>query len=158
MFMIKMLVMDVDGTLTDGKIYIGNNGEIMKAFSAHDAVGVRMLKDYDIIPVIITGRESEIVKIRAKEMNMDLSFVFQNVSSKLKQLKHILREKNILPEEVAYIGDDINDLDCFKICGFTACPNNAVCEIKKLSTYVSKKDAGDGAVRDIIEYIIQLNE
>ena len=77
--MIKMIIMDVDGPLTDGKIYIGNNGECMKAFSAHGAIGVRILKDYNIIPVIITGRESEIVNIRSREMKMDYSFVFQGV-------------------------------------------------------------------------------
>lgn len=152
--MIKLFVMDVDGTLTDGKIYISNSGEAMKAFSAHDAVGVRMLPHYNIIPVIITGRESEIVKIRAKEMHMDLNCVFQNVSDKFEKLNEILEEFNVSSEEVAYIGDDINDLECFKKCGFTACPNDAVDKIKKESNYISKKNAGDGAVRDIIEYII----
>ena len=156
--MIKLFVMDVDGTLTDGKIYISNNGEAMKAFSAHDAVGVRMLPSHNITPVIITGRKSEIVKIRAKEMNMDLSFVFQNVNSKLEKLNQILEDNNILPEEVAYIGDDINDLECFKICGFTACPKDAVDAIKKESTYISKNNAGDGAVRDIIEHLINNND
>ena len=153
--MIKMIIMDVDGTLTDGKIYMSNQGEIMKAFCAHDAVGVRMLKKYNITPVIITGRESEIVHIRAKEMNMDSSFVFQGITNKLDKLKKIIKENNLKYENVAYIGDDINDLECFKICGFTACPNNAVKIIKKKSDYISAYNSGAGAVRDIIEYIIQ---
>ena len=152
--MIKLFVMDVDGTLTDGKIYISNNGEAMKAFCAHDAVGVRKLNNYNIIPVIITGRESEIVNIRAKEMNMNLENVYQNVNNKLEKLKEILILKNFKFEEVAYVGDDLNDLDCFKVCGFTACPSDAVEDIKKNSTYVSKYKAGDGAVRDIIEYLV----
>ena len=153
--MIKMIVMDVDGTLTDGKIYISNSGECMKAFSAHDAIGVRMLKNYNIIPVIITGRESEIVSIRAKEMDMDSSFVFQGVINKLDILKEIVKENNFKYENIAYIGDDINDLECFEVCGFTACPNNAVEAIKRKSNYISNYNSGDGAVRDIIEYIIQ---
>jgi len=152
--MIRMIIMDVDGTLTDGKIYIGNNGESMKSFSAHDAVGVRMLKDYNIIPVIITGRKSKIVTIRAKEMNMDPSFVFQGVINKLEKLEEIIREEDLDYKNIAYIGDDINDLECFKVCGFTACPNNAVNAIKSESDYVSVFDSGCGAVRDIIEYII----
>ena len=152
--MIKMLVMDVDGTLTDGKIYISNKGEIMKAFNAHDAVGVRMLKKYNIIPVIITGRESEIVNIRAKEMDMESSFVFQGVKNKLEKLDKILKENNLKYDNVAYIGDDINDLECFRVCKFTACPNNATKDIKNESNYISNYNSGEGAVRDIIEYII----
>ncbi|MBR3161780.1 MAG: HAD-IIIA family hydrolase [Bacilli bacterium] len=153
--MIKMLVMDVDGTLTDGKIYISNTGEAMKAFNAHDAVGVRKLKKYDIIPVIITGRESEIVSIRAKEMNMDLNYVFQNVNNKVMKLKEVAETNGISLKDVAYIGDDENDLECFKICGFTGCPNDAMEIIKKRSDYISKYKSSEGAVRDIIEYIIK---
>lgn len=156
--MIKLIVMDVDGTLTDGKIYIGECGETMKAFSAHDAIGVRMLKNYDIIPAIITGRTSEIVNIRAKEMEMDSSFVFQGINNKLDKLNEIINDNNLNYKNVAYIGDDINDLDCFKVCGFTACPNNAVEAIKKESNYISIYNSGDGAVRDIIEYIISKNK
>ncbi len=154
MVMIKMIVMDVDGTLTDGKIYIGNDGECMKVFCAHDAVGVRMLKDFNITPVIITGRESNIVKIRANEMNINSSFVFQGITNKLDKLKEIIRENNLEFENIAYIGDDINDLECFEVCGFTACPNNAVDIIKNKSKYVSNYCSGEGVVRDVIEYII----
>ena len=153
--MIKMIVMDVDGTLTDGKIYIGNRGECMKAFCAHDAVGVRMLKKYNIIPVIITGRQSKIVSIRAREMNISEAFVFQGVKNKLDKLKEVVQDNKLKFSEVAYIGDDINDLDCFEICGFTACPNNAVEIIREKSNYISSFKAGDGAVRDIVEYIIE---
>ena len=152
--MIKMIVMDVDGTLTDGKIYIGNRGESMKAFCAHDAIGVRMLKDYDITPVIITGRQSKIVSIRAREMNISEAFVFQGVKNKLDKLKEVVQDNKLKFSEVAYIGDDINDLDCFEICGFTACPNNAVGIIREKSSYISSFKAGDGAVRDIVEYIL----
>lgn len=151
--MIKMLVLDVDGTLTDGKIYIGDTGEIMKAFCAHDAVGVRKLSENDIIPVIITGRESNITLIRAREMNVDL--IFQGVSNKLLKLEELMENYQLSFEEVAYIGDDENDLECMEKCGFCACPNNAMDVIKKLCSFVSKYNAGDGAVREIIEYILK---
>lgn len=149
-----MIVMDVDGTLTDGKIYIGNRGECMKAFCAHDAVGVRMLKNYNIIPVIITGRESNIVSIRAREMNIDKAFVFQNIINKKDKLCEIIRDSKLKSSEVAYIGDDINDLECIDICGFSACPCNAVKVIRDKCDYISEFASGEGAVRDVIEYII----
>jgi len=152
--MIKMFVMDVDGTLTDGKIYMSDKGEAMKAFSAHDAVGVRKLKKFNILPVIITGRESKIVINRAVEMEMDKNYVFQNIQNKLSKLEDLKKEFNLRNEEIAYIGDDENDLECIKACGFSGCPNDAVDVIKKECNFISKYRAGEGAVRDFIEYII----
>lgn len=151
--MIKMLVLDVDGTLTDGKIYIGETGEIMKAFCAHDAVGVRKLCENDILSVIITGRESKITLIRAHEMNVNL--VFQGVSNKMLKLKELMEIYQLSFEEIAYIGDDENDLDCMEKCGFCACPNNAMEIIKEQCDFISKYNAGDGAVREIIEHILK---
>lgn len=151
--MIKMLVLDVDGTLTDGKIYIGETGEIMKAFSAHDAVGVRKLSENDILPVIITGRESKITLIRAHEM--DVKLVFQGVSNKMLKLEELMKNYQLSFDEIAYIGDDENDLDCMKKCVFCACPNDAMEIVKKQCNFISKYNAGDGAVREIIEYILE---
>lgn len=148
-----MLVLDVDGTLTDGKIYIGETGEIMKAFSAHDAVGVRKLSKNDILPVIITGRESKITLIRAHEM--DVKLVFQGVSNKMLKLEELMKNYQLSFDEIAYIGDDENDLDCMKKCVFCACPNDAMEIIKKQCNFISKYNAGDGAVREIIEHILE---
>ena len=150
---IKLLILDVDGTLTDGKIYMGENGEIMKAFNAHDAVGVRKLKDYNITPIIITGRISKITENRAKEMYVDE--IYQNIDNKLEKLESILKNKNISYKNVAYIGDDENDLECMKKCAFCACPNDAMDVIKKQCNYISNLNGGQGAVRDIIEYMIK---
>ena len=150
--MIKMIVLDVDGTLTDGKIYMGENGEVMKAFNCHDAVGVRKLKKNNILSVIITGRESKIVLNRAKEMNID--FVYQNIHNKKEKLDQIVVEKNINYDEILYIGDDINDLECIKICGHACCPNDAVDIIKENCDYISKFNAGEGVVRDVIDLLL----
>lgn len=150
---IKLIVFDVDGTLTDGKIYIGPSGEVMKAFCAHDAIGVRKLSNYGIVPIIITGRESNIVNIRAKEMNVDE--VYQNVDDKLKKLSEIVSKKKINYDEIAYVGDDENDFECMDKCGFCACPSDAVDKIKEKCDYISKYKAGEGAVRDIVEFIIK---
>ena len=147
---IKLLVMDVDGTLTDGKIYMGNNGEVMKAFDVKDGCGIKdILPTLGITPVIITGRVSQIVENRAKEIG--ITELHQGVRDKLAVLKEVAEKYDATPDEIAYIGDDINDLECIKYCGFTACPADAVEEVKKLCQFISKLQAGHGAVRDIIE-------
>lgn len=155
--MIKILVMDVDGTLTDGKIYISSQGEIMKAFSVKDGLGIAKLHTKGIIPVIITGRTSEIVTQRAKELN--ITEVIQGVHDKVKILKQIAEKYNCDINEIAYIGDDENDLECMKICGVKGCPADAEDIVIKISDCICKRNGGDGAVRDFIEYILtNLNE
>lgn len=149
--MVKMIVMDVDGTLTDGKIYMGENGEVMKAFNCHDAVGVRKLKD-KIISVIITGRESKITLNRAYEMGVTL--VYQNISDKKSKLLEICEENEISLDDVLYIGDDINDLDCLKICGISCCPRDAIAEVKNECDFVSNFKAGEGTVREVIDLLL----
>lgn len=149
---IKLLVLDVDGTLTDGKIYIGNNGEIIKAFNAHDAVGVRKLHNCGIETVIITGRKSKIVDIRAKEMG--ILELYQGIDEKEKKLEEIVIQKKLNYKDVAYIGDDENDYNAMKKCGFKACPKNAVKKIKEIADYVSPCNCDESAVREIIEKIL----
>ena len=149
---IKLLVMDVDGTLTDGKIYMGENGEVMKAFNVKDGYAIaHMLPEMGIIPVIITGRKSKIVENRAKEIG--ITELHQGVRDKLTVLKEVAEKYNASQNEIAYIGDDINDLECIEYCGFTACPADAVEKVKNNCQYVSVLYAGHGAVRDIINKI-----
>ncbi len=149
---IKLLVMDVDGTLTDGKIYLSTEGEFMKAFNVKDGYAIKhILPEHNIIPAIITGRKSIIVQKRCEEL--DIKYLFQNVKDKLPVLKELVQSLNLSLENVAYIGDDVNDLECLKVCRFSACPNDAVDEVKDVCMYVSSFNGGDGAVRDIIEYI-----
>lgn len=151
---IKLFVMDVDGTLTDGRIYIGAQGELMKAFDVRDGYAIaHILPACGIEPVIITGRSSEIVRQRAKELNIDL--LYQGISDKLGQLKIIAEEKHISKQEIAYIGDDLNDLDCIRYCGVTACPADAVPEVQKVVDYICKHDGGRGAVREFIDRLVK---
>lgn len=151
---IKMLVMDVDGTLTDGKIYIGSQGEMMKAFNVKDGYGIVQLKDAKILPVIITGRKSEIVMQRAKELK--ITELYQGIENKLECLKQVADKYKINSQEIAYIGDDLNDLECMEYCGLTACPRDAMEEIKQKVDYVCEEDGGKGAVRAFIEnYILK---
>lgn len=152
--MIKYLVMDVDGTLTDGKIYMGVHGEMMKAFNIKDGCGIHDIAiPGGIIPVIITGRTSEIVKKRCGELGIQQ--VYQGIKNKIEQLNSIADDLS----QVAYIGDDINDLSCMipvkEAGGVVGCPADAVERVKEISDFVALHNGGDGAVRDFIEWIIK---
>lgn len=149
---IKMLVMDVDGTLTDGKIYMGANGELMKAFNIKDGAAIVRLKKNGVIPCIITGRKSEIVSARAGELGIEE--LYQGVSNKLAQLKLIADKYGIAANEIAYIGDDLNDLECIGYCGLTACPYDAVAAVKAKVKYICTCCGGNGAVREFIERFV----
>jgi len=154
---IKYLVMDVDGTLTDGKVYIGNDGEVFKAFDIKDGCGIHdILIPVGIIPVIITGRSSKILENRCKELG--ITEIYQGVSNKLNKLQEILNNSNSSANSVAYIGDDINDLECMKVIkntgGIIGCPADAVKEVLEIADFVSSKKGGNGAVREFIEWLI----
>ena len=149
---IQILVMDVDGTLTDGKLYYNENGESMKAFNVKDGYGIVRFIQAGGIPVIITGRQSGIVEQRCKELG--IKEVYQGVADKLDKLKMIETKFNASSDQIAYIGDDLTDLECIKYCGYSACPQDAVEEIKCIVDYVSKCKGGHGAVREIIDHCI----
>ena len=119
--------MDVDGTLTDGRIYMGPEGEAMKAFDIKDGYAIAsFLPKMQIIPVILTGRSSKIVERRAEELGV--SELHQNVGNKLEKLKEIISKYNITADEAAYIGDDLNDTACMSYVGFSGCPGDAADE------------------------------
>ena len=149
---IKILVMDVDGTLTDGKIYMSANGELMKAFNIKDGYAIARLRDYGIEPVIITGRSSEIVKQRCAELK--IKELHQGIENKSYKLREVCEKLHIELSQVAYIGDDLNDLPCMKICGYSACPSDAMKQVKDRVSYVCQEKGGDGAVREFIDHII----
>ena len=156
---IQLLVMDVDGTLTDGKIYMSAQGELFKAFAIRDGYGMHdLLPKAGITPVIITGRKSQIVVKRCQELGIQQ--VYQGCADKAEKLNEIARlfglitDKNGVYSEIAYIGDDLNDLPCIKICGLTGCPANAIEELKETVQFVSAQNGGNGAVREFIEWIL----
>lgn len=150
---VKLLVMDVDGTLTDGHIYVGVQGEIMKAFDVRDGYAIaHLLPVHDIVPVIITGRSSEIVTQRAKELM--ITELHQGVSDKLEKLKAIAAAYAVSADEIAYIGDDLNDLSCINYCGITACPADAVPQVLEAADCVCTHNGGRGAVREFIDRIL----
>lgn len=145
--------MDVDGTMTDGKIYIGTTGEMFKAFDIKDGYGVHeILPNHGVITVILTGRTSDIVVNRGKELEID--YIFQNVKDKENSIYELSRTLGYGMDEFAYIGDDIIDIPAMKLCGVKGCPADAVREVKEVSDYVSCKKGGEGAVRDFIEWLL----
>lgn len=149
---IKALVMDVDGTLTDGGIYMGENGEVMKRFDVKDGYAIHnMLPEMGIVPIIITGRTSKIVENRCKEL--EIREFIQGSSDKVSDLLTIIERLHINLGEVAFIGDDLNDLEAMKIVGVRGCPCNAVKGIRDICEYVSPHTGGNGAVRDFVEWI-----
>lgn len=150
----KLFVMDVDGTLTDGKIYMSGQGEIYKAFNIKDGYGIKhILPKMGVTPVIITGRKSDIVQKRAEELGIEL--LYQNVVDKLCILKKITKEYGYIMDEVIYVGDDINDLQCILSAGFSACPADAEKEVRDAVNYVVSKRGGDGAIREVIDYLYE---
>lgn len=153
---IKMLVMDVDGTLTDGKIYVGSKGEMMKAFDVKDGYAIVHLREKGIEPVIITGRSSQIVSERAKELGIEE--LYQGINDKLEQLKVVAEKWKCNEKEIAYIGDDLNDLKCIDYCGVTGCPGDAVADVKKAVQYICVNKGGSSAVREFIEYLLKKYE
>jgi 3-deoxy-D-manno-octulosonate 8-phosphate phosphatase (KDO 8-P phosphatase) len=149
---IKMLVMDVDGTLTDGKIYVGENGEVFKAFNVKDGYRLINMEKYNIIPVIITGKKSKILTKRAAELKIEE--VYQGIDDKLKVLDEVLHKYQLSYENVAYIGDDVNDIDCMKVCYLKACPADAIKEVISIVDYVCNVNGGNGAVREFIDLMV----
>lgn len=152
-YLIRYFVMDVDGTLTDGKIYMGNDGEVMKAFSIKDGCGIKdILIPHGVMPVIITGRKSKILENRCAEIGVEA--VYQGIGDKVETLKKVCKDIGT----VAYIGDDINDLPAMKLVkesgGVVGCPGDAVDAVKKIADYVCVRNGGDGAVREFLEWII----
>ena len=153
---ISILAMDVDGTLTDGKIHISPQGELFKSFHVKDGYGIHvLLSEYNIIPVIITGRKSEILEYRAKELGVKQ--VYQGIADKAKCICTVASSMNVPLKMVACIGDDLNDMPMMQLCGVRGCPADAAFEIKEICNYICKTNGGSGAVREFIDWLLYAN-
>lgn len=155
---IDMLVMDVDGTLTDGKIYMGCQGEIIKAFNIRDGYAIcHLLPQYGIEPVVMTGRKSLIVEKRCGELGIQR--VYQNCKNKKNKLLEIAKDKGMVlvngkMSGVAFIGDDIQDIPAMEISEYSGCPSDAVYEVKTIVDYICDNRGGGAAVREFIEWLL----
>ncbi len=150
---IKLLIVDVDGTLTDAGIYYDEHGNELKKFCTKDAVGFFAAREAGIKTMIITGRECEATKRRMTELNVD--YLFQKIDNKADFIKEYLFNYGLAKEDTGYIGDDLNDISAMKMCGFIGCPYDSCAEVKMIADYVSAESGGHGAVRDVVEYILK---
>ena len=149
----KILIMDVDGTLTDGRLYYGLDGEAMKAFHVRDGYRLAQCPGRGIATAIITGRRSAIVEQRAKELH--ISEVFQGAGEKLPVLQELLARRGLTAEDAVYIGDDLNDLACIRFCGVGACPADAEEAVRQEADYICHAKGGEGAVRELLELMFR---
>ena len=152
---IKILVLDVDGTLTDGKLYMDDKDNALKAFNVRDGFAIVNWLKLGGEVAIITGKSSNIVERRAKELG--IKYVVQGSKNKTQDLKKILERLNLSFENVAYMGDDLNDIGLMKKIALPACPHDAVLEILEICKFISNKNGGEGAVRDLLEHIMKAN-
>ncbi len=150
---IKLVVFDVDGVLTDGGLWYGPDGEVMKRFDVKDGHAMVLARLTGLPVAILTARTSKIVETRATELK--LAKVFQGRREKGPALLELCGELNVTPAETAYMGDDVNDLPAMAACGLTACPSDAVEDVKSQVHFVSRHPGGRGAARELIELVLK---
>lgn len=150
---IKMLLTDCDGCLTDGGMYYSENGDELKKFSTLDGMGFGLMREHGVICGIITGENTKLVQRRAEKLKLDV--LKMGVQNKFATVQGLCVEKGISLEEVAYIGDDINDRELLEQVGFSASVPDALQEIQNIVDYVAVRQGGNGAVRDVIEHLLR---
>jgi len=149
---IKLVGTDIDGVWTDSKMYVTPDGEWMKAFSTYDGMATAMLKEKDIIVAILTGENSDVVIARTEKLQIDEVYVDEH--EKLKRLTYLIKKYDITMDEVAYIGDDINDLEVLKVVGFSALAGNSPIQDQFTPDYVTTRHGGNGAFREFADIIL----
>jgi 3-deoxy-D-manno-octulosonate 8-phosphate phosphatase (KDO 8-P phosphatase) len=150
---IRLLAMDVDGVLTDGRIILGNNGEELKAFDVHDGLGITLAHQTGLLTAIITGRESEIVRRRGAELR--IQDIHQKITDKAACLQALLEKHSLTLQEVAFIGDDLNDVPLFARVGLAVAVADATPEAKQYAHHITSAPGGHGAVRELITLILK---
>lgn len=150
---IRLFVMDVDGTLTDGTITYAADGVELKSFHARDGAGIKLLPEVGIVTAIVSGRASAATRRRAKELGIGI--VHEAIGDKLEVVDQLRREHDLTWEEVAFMGDDLTDIPPMRHAGFSAAPADAAPEVRRVATYVCTATGGRGAVREAIESLLR---
>jgi 3-deoxy-D-manno-octulosonate 8-phosphate phosphatase (KDO 8-P phosphatase) len=150
---IRVLILDVDGVMTDGRIIMDHMGHETKNFNVKDGHGIKVLMKYGIDVVLLTGRRSEVVEHRARDLG--IGEVHQGIFNKVEIAEEILNKRTLNYANIAYVGDDIVDIPLLKRAGFSVAVADAVEDVKKCVDYVTKKKGGHGAVREVCELILQ---
>lgn len=153
---VKLLIMDVDGTLSDGRFFLMPDGTALKSFDVKDGTGIIFAGLAGIRTAIITGKKSEAVRNRAEELHID--DYYEGVQDKTKPFFELLEKYDVKKEEVAYIGDDIGDAEVMGMVGFSAAVGDAHPLIKRISHYIAKRYGGRGAVREVIDFLLDVQE
>ena len=150
---IKIIATDVDGVLTDGGRYFSKEGEIMKKFHTRDGMGVSLLRKKKISTIIITKEKTKFVKQWAKKMNVEK--LYDGIQKKEDLVTNICSKYNVTLQELAYIGDDVNDLELLKKVGLSATPADGIDDAKKVCHYICKSKGGEGAFRELADLILE---
>ncbi len=153
---IKMIIMDVDGVLTDGRIILGNKGEELKNFYVQDGQGIDIALRRGLVITLVSGRKSKVVERRAEELK--IKEVYQNIAKKIEVYSKLLKKYSLKDEEVAYIGDDLGDIPPLRKAGLAISPANGVEEVKRIVHYVTRASGGRGAVREAIDIILKAQQ
>lgn len=149
---VKILFLDVDGVLTDGRITYASNGEELKSFHIHDGLGIKLLQKAGVAVAIITGRNSSMVSRRAAELGIE--HLVQGREDKRNAMEHLLQQLGLTHEEAAYMGDDLPDLAAIQSVGLGIAPANAVLAVREQANLVTVRSGGNGAVREACEFIL----
>ncbi|MFA5074272.1 MAG: HAD hydrolase family protein [Nitrospirota bacterium] len=148
---IKLLVMDVDGVLTDAGMYYGETGEELKKFNTKDGKGIELLRELGIQTAFLTSETTSLVEKRGRKLKID--FILQGVKNKAEALQDIMKQNALTPEEIAYIGDDVHDTKAMMLAGFSATPADGMEQNKKIASYICEKNGGEGCVREVCDLI-----
>jgi 3-deoxy-D-manno-octulosonate 8-phosphate phosphatase (KDO 8-P phosphatase) len=150
---VRLVVFDVDGVLTDGRLWYGPGGEELKAFHGFDGLGIKLLLMAGLQTAILSGRESEAVTERARELGIE--HVLQGIDDKRKAFASLLRRLRIGAQAAAYMGDDLVDLPVLRRCGFACAPREAPEDVRRRVHYIASAGAGHGAAREVCEFILE---
>lgn len=149
---IKLVITDVDGVLTDGGMYYTAEGDVMKKFHTRDGMGVTLLRKKNILTIIITKEQTKMVKRWAVRMRIEK--LYDGILKKEEMVDIICKKYKISYDQIAYIGDDVNDIELLKRVGLSVVPHDAVKDVKKISHYICKANGGEGAFREIADLIL----
>ncbi len=153
---VKLIIFDVDGTMTDGGMYYSAEGEVMKKFHVKDGMGIVLLKKAEFKIAVMTSEDSPIAAARANKLGVDATIL--GCHNKTDAVKTLAEEMGLEMKEIAFMGDDVNDLHAMNLVGFSACPADAVDAIKHVADYVCQAKAGNGAVRELAEIILRTHD
>ena len=150
---VRLVIFDVDGVLTDGRLWYGPGGEELKAFHGFDGLGIKLLRMAGLKTAILSGRESSAVTERARELGIE--HVLQGIEDKQKAFAALLRRLRLKQQASAYMGDDLVDLPVLARCGFACAPHEAPEDVRSRVHYIASADAGHGAAREVCEFILE---